>query len=277
MILTAILALFGVGLIVGAISGLVGIGGGVLIVPFLYLFYGNPNWSGTSLAPDLAAPVAHATSLFIIVPTAVRGVIAYHRSGNIVWRAVIPIGLAAILAAVLGARVAINLPGRLLEIAFGVLLIGSAIQMARGLGRRHDQVRRVTPLRTILTGLVVGFLSALLGVGGGAIAIPMLIYVLGLKVRELAATSLAIIMFAALAGTLTYMMSPTPPTGLPTGNIGYVHLLAALPILAGSLLAVGWGTRLNQRLSTNKLRWIFAILFGVLGVELIVENVIELL
>jgi uncharacterized membrane protein YfcA len=274
MAITVLLTLFGVGVLVGVISGLVGIGGGVLIVPFLYFFYGHPGWSGTSLPPDLLTTVAHATSLFIIVPTAIRGVLVYHRAGAVVWDAAFPIAIAAILAAIAGARLALYLPAAVLKVAFGLLLLASAIQMGWGYGKGAGRrVRRVTLPRTAITGIAVGLLSAMLGVGGGVIAIPMLAYLIGLEVRQLAATSLAIIMFAALAGTITYMLSSEGTAGLPLGYLGHVHLLAALPILAGSLLAVGWGTRLNQRLPARKLRWIFAVLFGGVGIQLLVENI----
>jgi uncharacterized membrane protein YfcA len=278
MTITVLLALFGVGILVGTISGLVGIGGGVLIVPFLYLFYGHPAWSGIALPPGQLVTVAHATSLFIIVPTSIRGVLVYQRARAVVWEAVLPIAFASILAAIAGARLALFLPGAVLKLGFGVLLIASAIQMGWGSGGAgRGRARRVTLPRTLVTGIAVGLFSALLGVGGGVIAIPMLTFLIGLEVRELAATSLAVIMFAALAGTITYMVSGGNTAGLPPGSLGHVHLLAALPILAGSLLAVGWGTALNQRLPARNLRWIFAILFGAVGLQLLVENLIGLL
>lgn len=271
-------ALFGVGLIVGFLSGLVGIGGGVLIVPFLYFFYAHPSWLGAPVPQDLHAAVAHATSLFIIVPTAVRGLLSYQRSGAIVWSAALPIALASMVAAVVGANVALLLPAALLKFVFGLLLIASAVQMVR---RRVESVeglpRRRMWIRSIVTGLLVGLLSAILGVGGGLIAIPMLIYVVGIGMHQVAATSLVVVAFAATSGVTTYMIRGWGVEGLPPGSLGYVHLLAALPMLAGSILSVRWGTVANQRLPARQLRWIFATLFGALGFELLVANIVALL
>lgn len=272
-----LLTLCGVGILVGIVSGLLGIGGGVLIVPFLYLFYGSPGLSGTEMPATLHTPVAHATSLFIILPTALRGVWLYQRNGLVVWRAVLPIAAAAAAAAVAGARIALKMPSTALEIGFALLLLGSSIRMMvpekRAGGLRP---RRVTPVRTTATGILVGLLSAMLGVGGGVVALPLLIYLIGLRVDELAATSLAVVMFAAAAGSTTYMLSGPPAGVMPAGSIGYVHAMAAIPILAGSILSVGWGTRLNRRLSNRVLRLIFGVLFTLVGLQILVGSILEM-
>jgi hypothetical protein len=269
---TVLLALFGVGLAVGFLSGLVGIGGGVLIVPFLYFFYAHSAWSGAAVPGGLEAAVAHATSLFIIVPTAIRGTIAYHRSKVVAWRVALPVAVASVVAAVVGARTALALPEAVLKLLFGLLLIASGVQLIRkpATGIRRD--RRVTVFRSAATGVLVGLLSAMLGVGGGLVAIPMLIYVVGLEITQVAATSLAIVTFAATSGMITYVVSGWGTPGLPPGSLGFVHVAAAVPMLAGSIISVRWGAVANQRLPARTLRLIFAILFILLGVKLLVEN-----
>ncbi|HEX7119979.1 MAG TPA: sulfite exporter TauE/SafE family protein [Longimicrobiales bacterium] len=273
MSVAVLLTLFGVGLLVGLVSGLIGIGGGVLIVPFLYAFYAHPAWSGVHIGSDVATTVAHATSLFIIVPTAIRGTLSYHRAGLVEWRAAMPIALASVASAIGGALLAVSLPQFALKVAFGTLLMLSGTDLLRdrsaAAGRRGRSP--VALWKSIATGLVVGLFSALLGIGGGAIAIPLLLYVIGVGVREVAATSLAIVMCSALAGTLTYAAS-RPDAALPEGTFGYVHLLAALPILAGSVLAVRWGALLNQRLPARSLRTVFALVFILLGLRLVLLN-----
>jgi len=266
-------ALFGVGLAVGLVSGLIGIGGGVLIVPFLYLFYANPELSGVQVPATLATTMAHATSLFVIVPTAVQGTWAYNRAGLVRWRAALPIALASIVSAVGGALVATALPQHVLRVAFGGLLLFIGLDLARKGAAPVERAARPPRLwKSIATGLAVGLFSAILGIGGGAIAIPLLIYVVGVGLREVAATSLAIVMFTALAGTITYGASHAG-VGAPAGSIGYIHVYAALPILAGSVLTVRWGAALNQRLPRQLLRRMFAALFILLGLYLIGRNV----
>lgn len=273
MAATVLLTLFGVGLAVGLLSGLIGIGGGVLIVPFLYFFYGHPGWSGMAVAPGLEAAVAHATSLFVIVPTSVRGTLSYHRAGLVAWRAALPVAAASVVSAVLGARMAQALPEDVLKLGFGVLLVYSGVQLLRGgdVRARHGEGRGVL-WKSVGTGLAVGLLSALLGVGGGLIAIPLLIYAVGIEMRQVAATSLAIVMFSATAGTAAYALSDPGGAGAPEGAVGYVHVLAGLPILAGSLVSVRWGAALNQRLPARRLRMLFAIAIILMGVRLVATN-----
>ena len=277
MTLAVLLALALVGLAVGFSSGLVGIGGGVLTVPFLYFFYAHASWSHVALAPALHTTVAHATSLFVIIPTAILGTRSYAKAKLIVWRAALPIALVSIVSAIAGARVALVAPGPVLRIGFALFLLANAVQLM--LGKKEGEAR---PLRlnapiVVGTGLVVGFLSGLLGIGGGAVAAPLLIHVVGIQLKQTAATSLAIVGVAAIAGTTTYALSGLHIQGMPVGSIGYVHATLALPILAGSLISVRWGTLVNQRLETETLRKVFAAFFFALGVYLIATNVESIL
>jgi|SRR5690606_274756 len=273
MTVAALLALIIVGFAVGFLAGLVGIGGGVLIVPFLYFFYDHAGWSGIGLASALHAPVAHATSLLIIVPTAIAGTVTYARSGLVAWRVVIPVAVFSMLLAAAAASVATRLPPEALKVAFGTFLLITAVQLLRKPAMTTQGPQRTSILLSALTGAAVGIFSAMLGVGGGLVAIPLLIYVLRLDMRYVAATSLAIVAFAATAGALTYMLTGVDVAGLPSGHVGYVHLYAALPMLPGAMLAARWGAKLNQRMGGHKLRYLFAVMFAVLGLNLVVRHV----
>jgi uncharacterized protein len=268
----ALLSLAVSGLAVGFVSGLVGIGGGVLIVPLLYFFYGHPEWSGVVMPGGLEAVVSHATSLFVIVPTSILGTWTYHRAGAVAWRAALPIAGFSILAAVAGTQLAPLIPGELLKLAFGVLLVFSG---ARLMGSRKGPARKSERPHLVvgaLGGVAVGLLSALLGVGGGIIAIPILVYLVGLRLEKVAATSMAIIVFTAIAGVVGYAVGGAGAPGRPPGSVGYIHYMAALPILVGSMAAVRLGVRVNQKLPTRTLRILFGVLFLALGGRLILEN-----
>ncbi|MGH7501385.1 MAG: sulfite exporter TauE/SafE family protein [Longimicrobiales bacterium] len=265
-------AFIAVGLLVGFVAGLIGIGGGVLMVPFLYFVY-ETSFGGATVGTGEVAAVAHATSLFVIVPTAIVGVHAYARAGLVAWRAAVPIGLFSLIGGVLGARLALMLPEEALKIAFGLFLIATAIQLVLQPERRSTRPLRIDLRLMAPVGVLVGIFSAILGVGGGLVAIPLLLYFVGLGVERVAATSLAIIVFAATAGTATYMLSGSGTAGLPAGSIGYVHTVAALPLMLGAVFTVRLGTCVNQRMGTRALQWVFAIVLFSLGARLVLQGV----
>lgn len=273
----AIVAVFVVGLLAGLLSGLVGVGGGVLMVPFLYFFFGRPGWSGVAPPHEVATVAAHATSLFVILPTSIRGAWAYQRRGLVEWRAVWPIGTAAAVAAVLASRFAVQVDPRWLRLIFAGFLLLNAVHVLRpqrqaheGMPERHPRLS--VPI-TMGVGTAVGVFSALLGVGGGIVSIPLLMHVVRMDLRRVAATSLAIITLTSLGGATAYMLVAPDAPVRPGLSIGYVDLAVAGVLTAGTLLSVRWGAEMNRRLNPRHLSMVFAALFAVLALRLLAENV----
>lgn len=277
MAVGSIALVFLVGLVVGLVSGLIGIGGGVLLVPFLYFYFAHPELFGVSAAPGVATVVAHATSLFVIVPTSMRGAFAYHRGGLVVWRAALPIGVASVVAAIVGAAVSPHIRPEMLRVAFGFLLLYSGVRLVWSgspvVGEEAEaRPLRLSPTITIGSGILVGAFSALLGVGGGIIAIPLLIHLVGVEMRRVAATSLGIIAITSLAGVLTYATSGLGVPGRPPTAVGYVDLAVGTVLFLGAIASVGAGARLNQRIRPRILMLLFASFFIAMGLYLIVLN-----
>ncbi len=251
------------------------------MVPFLYYFLARTELSGVVIPGADQAVVAHATSLLVIVPVSLRGAFLYHREGLVDWSAVWRMGVASVFGAVLGARVALAVPGELLKLAFGVFLITVATRLA--FGRQAEvpdlaaEVTRVRVGRALAGGAAVGFFSALLGVGGGLVAIPVLIYWLNLPIRKVSATSLAIITFTAATGVVAYAFSGVMGEPGELGAFGYFHFPAALGLAVGALAAVPLGTRAQLRMPTRALRRLFALVFFLLGARIAVGNLLNLL
>lgn len=270
------------GVIVGILSGLVGIGGGAAMVPFLYLLFALPGFSGIELAPRHEAVVAHATSLFVIIPTALSGLRTYHKSKLVDWSVVLPMAGGAVAAAAVGALVAERLPPELLKGAFGLFLVitGTRLLWGREAASPEDVERHERARVGWIAGgcgMAVGLFSALMGVGGGLIAIPLLIYVMGLEMPKVAATSIGLIVFASVSGTVTYLFAGHGEAGLPPWTWGYVFAPAALAMMPGAVVGARWGALLNQRLDAGALRIVFALLFLAMGLRLVVVNVPRLL
>jgi uncharacterized membrane protein YfcA len=251
------------------------------MVPFLYLFYTHPALAGVSPGPEVATLAAHATSLAVILPTSLLGTWRFQRQGMVVWEAAVPIGIAAAAAAVLGSRVAALSDPRLLRLGFGVLLLFSAWRLLRSRPAPAAAAEAPAPppraLRLSLpvttgVGGVMGFFSALLGVGGGIVGIPLLLGVVRVGLRQVAATSMAIITLTSLAGAAAYMLAAPPAAVRPGWSAGFVDLPVALAMSAGTLLSVALGAELNRRLDARALAVVFAAVFAAAGTRLVVGN-----
>jgi len=160
----------------------------------------------------------------------------------------------------------------LLKVGFGLFLLFTSANLVLGKRTEVPGAVHVSLPAAALTGLLAGLISSLLGVGGGIVAIPLLLRFMHVRLEHVAATSLAIVAVASTAGTISYMLSSPPAGGTPAGAVGYVHIAAALPILVTASVTVRWGARVNQMLDARRLRWGFAVLFAVLGLQLVVLN-----
>ena len=261
--------------VVGVVSGLVGVGGGIVMVPLLYVLFAHPEWSGISIPPVYHAVVAHATSLFVIVPTAVAGILAYHRSKLVVWRVALPMAAAAVVAAMGGVQVAVRLRPELLKAGFGAFLFVSGLNLliaSRWEGRGGEGGNKGLAF-AVGGGILIGFITALLGVGGGIVAIPLLIYLVRLDVKKVAATSLGIVVFSALTAALTYALNGWGHPELPPGSAGYIFLPAGLALLPGAVLTARFGVKLNQRLNPRTLKVLFGFVFLLIGFRLLLGNI----
>jgi uncharacterized protein len=242
-------------------------------VPFLYWLMADPAWSGVWVEPEHQATLAHATSLAVIVPSALSGFLAYRRAGLMDLTALLPIGMAAAVAALLGAQLAVHLPGTLLKGAFGLLLLLIGVQILRGKQREGEPPAGGSAgLRlsgALFGGGVIGMLSAILGIGGGVIAVPILIRWARMDLHRITAASIGIILFAAPAGILSYMFAGQDVAGLPAGSVGYVSLPLAAAMIPGAVLLAPFGARLNQRLPVKILRRLFSVYLLGMGLRLV--------
>lgn len=264
---------------VGVVSSLVGVGGGIVMVPFLYFLFAYPELSGIDIPPVYQAAVAHATSLFVIVPTALSGVFAYHRAKLVVWRISLPMAATAVVAAIVGVQVAVRMPPELLKAFFGAFLVASGINLLRP-SRKDGGGGEPGPREfglAMFGGLFVGFITSLLGVGGGIVAIPILIYTMKVEMKKVAATSLGIVVFSALVAAATYAITGWGHPELPSGSLGYIFLPSSLALLPGAVIAARFGARLNQRMDPRGLKILFAVVFLLVGLKLFLGNIAQAL
>jgi len=253
-----------VGCFVGTLAGFFGIGGGAIFVPFLIFFF-----QGKGVSAQILVQLSLGTSLFITAFASLFSAGKHHQQGNVIWRVVPPLAGFSIVGAFLGSYLAVHLPGEVLKKIFACVLLFFSYQMFRRPkevleGSPRYDVRFLFPI-----GLVTGFISSLVGIGGGIVSIPLMVLILRFPIKKVAGTSSAVIIFTGLAGALSYMIHGWGNPQLPPGTLGFVHLRMALLLSAGSIAFAPWGAKLNQVLEAEKLKLAFSCLLFVVFLKLV--------
>lgn len=246
----------------GFLAGLLGIGGGLVVVAALVWLlpaHGVP-------APILMQ-VALATALGGIVFTAISSTWAHWRRGAIRWPLVAWLAPGLVIGGLVGAWLATMLPSRFLAICVAVYCLLSAVQLAWGGSRAAtDHAEGVGRGLLAGAGLVIGAVSAVVGIGGGSMTVPLLVWRGVVPVRAVA-TSAACGVVIALASVTGYIGSPNGPTlPMPSGSWGYVFVPAALAVALASVLTAPLGARLAHRLPAQRLRQVFAAFLVLIAV-----------
>lgn len=254
--LVAVMAITGA--IAGVVAGLLGVGGGIVVVPvleFLLRFLGvDPQWS---------MHVAVATSLATIIPTSISSARAQHARGAIdgdlarSW--IVPLLLGGLAGSLLASRA----HNAVLSATFGAAALVVAIKMLSPL--RH-WVATTRPPPGILGGLLataIGAVSSLMGIGGGTLAVPTLT-IFGLPIHRAVGTSALLGLFISVPGTIGYLLADAPD-GLPWGTVGLVSLIGVLLIAPASMYAAPIGVRLAHMLSPKTLSMCFGAFLGVVA------------
>lgn len=267
--MTLFLICAALGIAAGLLAGVLGLGGGVVIVPpLIYLFHGR------GFEADIVPRMAVATSLCTIIVTSISSVRAHHRAGYVRWPLALRLGGGIVVGALAGAAIADYLPGALLTRLFGGFAVLVSLQMLFS-GRRRalltapESGERLpgTPGLTMAGG-VIGAVSSLFGIGGGSLTVPFLSWC-RLPMQNAVAVSAACGLPIAVAGSVGFIVSGWGHPGLPGGALGYIYLPAALAIVVTSFPMARVGAGLSHRLPSATLRRIFAVFLLVVGLDLI--------
>ena len=249
------------GTFTGFAAGLLGIGGGMVMVPFITMLL-----SSRGFPIDIVVKVAIATSLTTILFTSLASVRAHHKRGAVNWPLVRLLAPGMVIGSIGGAQIAHVLDGKLLAITFAIFVGFMATQM---LFKREIQADRSLPAKggMFAAGGVIGVISAIVGAGGGFVTVPFLTRA-NIRIHEAVASSAACGFPIALAGTLGYIIAGWN-LELPAGTIGYVYLPALVCIVATSMLTAPWGARAAHAMSVAWLKRVFALLLYALCVYML--------
>jgi uncharacterized protein len=256
-----LLTLLVAGAFAGTAAGLLGIGGGVIIVPVLSLVFATEGVDNAILIK-----VAVGTSLATIVVTAISSIWAHHRRGAVNWPLVKVMSSGVVAGSLIGSWLADIIPSYWLTIGFIAFLIAVSIQMA--LGPVHKD--NVLPGPWVLRGVscIVGIISALMGIGGGALHVPYMSWC-GVPVKQAIATAAAIGFPLALASSIGFVITGMNETNLPPLSLGYINFPAFGGVVAASIVFAPLGARLAHRLPDKIIKRAFAVFLFILALLMI--------
>lgn len=256
------------GIIVGILSGLFGLGGGLTIVPLMMTFMTiyEPAYSSNAMH------VAIATSLFVMIFTSSITTYSHHKSNNIIWEVAIPLKFGVIIGAILGAIFASFLPGNILKIFFIIFLIYTIVKWAiKSFAKKstnNNNANKLNPKKiiSVIYGGFTGAIAVLLGIGASVMIVPFLKHK-NFTMGQAAAIAAAVTPFIALLGASTYIITGLSESALPKFCLGYVYIPAAIGMIFGSLLGAPIGTRLSSvipHVVQNVIYFIFLIIILVI-------------
>ncbi len=254
--LIATLLLMGVG--GGFAAGLLGIGGGMVLVPFITMIF-----SARHFAPDLVVHMAIATSLGTILFTSLSSVRAHHLHGAVLWPVVKLLAPGILVGSWIGPWIGKQMNTSLLALVFSVFVAFSATQML--VNRKPAAGRELPgPAGMAGAGAVIGVVAGLVGAGGGFISVPFMGWC-NVRIHNAVATSAALGFPIALSGTLSNIYFGWQAPALPAWSLGYVYLPALAVIALASVAMAPLGARAAHRMPVVQLRRVFALILYALA------------
>ncbi len=257
------------GLISGFIAGLLGVGGGIIIVPITYFILINLGYS-----IDFVMHVAVASSLGVICFTSVSSIRAHLKLGNTNIQIVKKWMFGIIIGSIIGSLLASNISGEILVIIFICLALTISLNM--GLQQQPILIGKDLPKSKSLNFLIsftIGFLSVLIGIGGGSFSVPTL-SMFSKKIHECVGTSAVFGFLIAFPGVIMFMITGSFKENLPDYSIGYVNIIIVFLISITSIFTANIGAKIASKINKITLRKFFAIFLLFTCVSLIIEHFI---
>lgn len=256
-----------VGAIAGTLAGLLGVGGGIVIVPVLYWL---TEVGMLDVAPDVAIHFAVATSLLTIIPTSISSARAHHRKGSIdmaMFRAWAPY---IVIGALIGGVLAANVNATALSGVFGVIALIVVLNM---LNPKPVVLADAPPESLVARAAIagpIGAFSAMMGIGGGTLSVPIMT-LLSFPVHRAVGTASLFGLMIAVPGILGYALAGQNIPGLLAYSIGYINIPAAVIISIATFTFAPLGVKIAHRLNARRLRLAFAVFLGISGAKMLSE------
>lgn len=251
-----------VGLIAGLLAGLLGVGGGLVIVPMLVFCFIKQD-----IGSEVIMHLALGTSLASIIFTSISSFMSHHRRGAVDWSIVKTIIPGILIGTFMGTLVASRLSTGFLKVFFCIFLYSVATQMILS---KKPKASRELPHKPGMFGVgnIIGVASSLVGIGGGSLSVPFMLWC-NVPAHRAIGTSAAIGFPIAIAGAFGYVVNNLHASGLPPYSIGYVYLPALVFIVSLSVLTAPLGAKLAHSLPVDKLKRIFALFLYAVATKMV--------
>ena len=263
LLIQMLFLLLGIGAFAGVLAGLLGVGGGIVLVPaFFYTFralgYGGPQLMQICLA----------TSLATIVVTSVRSVMSHNKKGAVDWSVLRSWAPGIAVGAILGVLVAASLRSVTLQLIFGAL--GAMVGLYMAFGKSHWRLGDAMPggLTRATLSPAVGFLSVLMGIGGGSFGVPLMT-LYGTAIHRAVATAAGFGALIAVPSVLGFLFVEIDPAFRPPLTIGAVNLPAFGIVIAMTLITTPLGVKMAHRLDPKPLKRVFAVFISIVALNML--------
>ena len=254
----------GAGAAAGVLAGLLGVGGGIVIVPVLSMLFA---WQGVS--GQYLMQMALGTSLASIMFTSISSMRAHNKHGAVRWPVVKAIAPGIIVGTLGGSWLASMLSSSFLRGFFLCFLYYVSFQMFLNIKPKPSREIPGTP-GMLGTGGFIGFISALVGIGGGTMSVPFMAWC-NIPMHQAVGTSAAIGFPIALAGTVGYIFGGMGKAGLPEYSLGFIYLPALICLVVFSMLTAPTGARIAHKLPVAKLKRVFALFLFLMATRMLFQ------
>jgi len=250
------------GAVAGVLAGLLGVGGGIVIVPVLSVLF-----TMQGMPPEHMMQMALGTSLASIMFTSVSSMRAHHRHGAVRWNVVKLITPGIVLGTLLGSKLASVLSSGFLKGFFVCFLYYVCLQMFLNFKPKPSrEIPGLGPMTGV--GGFIGILSALVGIGGGTLTVPFMTWC-NIPMHQAVGTGAAIGFPIALAGAVGFVVNGLGVPGLPEASLGYVYLPALFGLVVCSMLTAPTGAKIAHKLPVPKLKKVFAVFLFIMATKML--------
>jgi uncharacterized membrane protein YfcA len=252
-----------IGAFAGVLAGLLGVGGGIVLVPAFFYAFQTLGYGG-----DQLMQMCLATSLATIIVTSVRSVLAHNKKGAVDWDILKSWAPGIVIGAVVGMFVVSGLRSSTLQGIFGVLALIVGLYM--GFGRAEWRLGQQMPLGLTRAGLspAMGFLSVLMGIGGGSFGVPLM-SLFNTPIHRAVATAAGFGVVIAVPSVIGFLFVTIDPTARPPFTVGAVNLVAFVLVIAMTLITAPIGARLAHAMDPKPLKRVFSVFLVLVALNML--------